>query len=70
MPNELVVPAGVKGKEVCSGLELSWILLLDMLPNLKMPLTLGNNRISKISLSNSPVFIVLQKPEILNQTND
>lgn len=40
----------------------------DVLPNHKITPTLGNNRlsISRMSLSNSPVFIVLQKPETLN----
>lgn len=44
-----------------SDLELSSILL-------RGTLTLGNNRISKRSLSDSPVFMVPQKP--LNQTNN
>jgi hypothetical protein len=33
-------------------------------------LTLGDSRIYKRSLIDGPVFMVLQKPEILSQTND
>lgn len=32
------------------------------LPSPTITLTLGNNRISKMSLSNTPVLMVLQKP--------
>lgn len=43
---------------------------LDSLPRQKISLTLGNNRISELSLSDSPVCMVLQKQETLNQTNN
>ena len=57
-------------REVCSGLVLAWILPWDALQSCKISLTLGNNRISEMSLSNGPVSMMLQKPETSNQTND
>lgn len=44
-----------------SGLELMWVLSLDMLPSHMITTSLGNNRIFKMSLSGVPVFMVLQK---------
>jgi hypothetical protein len=40
------------------------------MPYLAISLTLGNSRISEMSFSNGSGFVVLQKPETLNQTND
>lgn len=50
-------------------LELFRILSLDTLHSQKINPILGNNRISEMSLSYGPIFIVLRKPETLNQTN-
>jgi hypothetical protein len=55
---------------VCRGLEFTWLLPPDALLISKITLTLGNNRISRTSLRDSPEFMVLQKPETLNQTNE
>lgn len=41
-------------------LELIWVLSVDMLSNHMITLILGNNKISEMSLSNIPVFMVLQ----------
>lgn len=62
--------ADFEGMEVCSSQQLVWNSPPDTLPNHKITLTMGNSRISEMSLGNGPVFMVLQKPEILNQTND
>ena len=48
----------------------SFSLCLDALPSYKITLTLGNSRPAERSPGNDPVFMVLQKPETLNQTND
>lgn len=53
-----------------SDLEHLRMLPLDALPSQKISLTLGNNRISERNPIDSPVFMVHQKPETLNQTND
>lgn len=50
--------------------ELVQNLSLDSLTSPNITLTLGNSRISEMSLSNGPVFMVLQKPETLYQSND
>ena len=50
-----------EGWEVCSGLGLSQILLLETLPSYKITLTLGSNRIFKTRVHNSPVLMVFQK---------
>lgn len=47
---------------MCSGLELTRVLPLEELPSGIIALTLGNNRISEMSLGNISVFVVLQKP--------
>lgn len=54
--------SGAEGREVCSGLELTRVLPLEELPSGIIALTLGNNRISEMSLGNISVFVVLQKP--------
>ena len=58
----------MEDREVCSYLEFSRILPTDSLPSCMTTLTLGNNRISETTLGDRPVFMVLQKPETLNQT--
>lgn len=50
-----------KGREMCPQ---------DALPRQKITMILGNKRISERILSDSPLFIVLQKPEPLNETSD
>lgn len=45
-----------EGREVCSGLELARILPPDVRPSNVITLTLGNSKISKTTLSDSPVF--------------
>lgn len=55
--------AYIMGGEVFCSQELLQILLLDTLPSRKITLTLDNYRISKMILSDGPVFMVLQKPE-------
>ena len=62
--------ANTKGREVCSSQELAQNVPQDTLPSFTITLTLDNSRISKMSLSNGPVFMVLQKLESLNQTNN
>lgn len=52
-----------------SGLELMWVLSLDMLPSHMITTSLGNNRIFKMSLSGVPV-LSYGTSEILNQIND
>lgn len=42
--------AGTESRDVCSGLELAWILLLDALLTHKIILTLGNRRLSETVL--------------------
>lgn len=42
--------AGTESREVCSGLELAWILPLDVLLTHKIILTLGNSRLSETVL--------------------
>lgn len=51
-----------EGWEVCTGLELFQILLLETLPSYKITLTLGNNRLHETHVRNSPVLLVFQKP--------
>lgn len=46
------------------------LVVLANLTSCKITLTLGNTKISERSLSYGPVFMVLQKIEILNQTSD
>lgn len=46
------------------------LVVLAILTSCKITLTLGNTKISERSLSYGPVFMVLQKIEILNQTSD
>lgn len=58
-----------QGQEMCSQLEHSQILPLDALSSRKIILTLGNSRISMLSLGDRPAFTVPQKQETLNQTN-
>jgi hypothetical protein len=55
-------------REVYGSLEPAQNLSLDALPNSNITLTLGNSRISETSLRDGSVFIVLQKPETLNQS--
>lgn len=52
------------------GLELAGILPPDVLSSRKSTLTVGNNRISKMSLGDGPVSMVLQKPDTLDLAND
>lgn len=68
----MLLPAGYKHKgqpkrasgaacimdgEVCGSLELAQNLPLDTMPSYKITLTLDNCRISKMSLSDGPVFM-------------
>lgn len=55
---------------VCSRLELPRNLPSWHLAQPKITLTLGSNRISRSSLSDDSVFMLLQKPGTLNQTTD
>lgn len=52
------------------GLDLAGILPPDVLPSRKSTLTVGNNRIFKMSLGDGPVSMVLQKPDTLDLAND
>lgn len=52
-------------KEVCRGQELTQNLPGKPCLAATSPLTLGNSRISEMSLGNGPVFTVLQKLETL-----
>lgn len=56
-----------QGREVCDRQELAQNLTLDAILGRNITLTLGNSRISEMNLSNGSVFMVLQKPEALNQ---
>lgn len=73
--NEKLEPLGepwaadIEGWEVCGSQELPQNLSPDALPSDNIPLTLGNSEISETSLSDGPVFVVLQNPETLNQTD-
>lgn len=51
-----------ENKMMCRDLKLPDVLLSDIMPSSMITLTLGSIRISKMSLSNILVFIVLQKP--------
>jgi hypothetical protein len=51
------------GKEVCSSLGLGLILLLNALLSSKVFLTLSNNWILEMDLSEIPVFMELQKAD-------
>ena len=42
----------------------------DTLHNHKITLTLDNSRMTKKNLSDGPIFMVFQKSQNLNQTND
>lgn len=44
--------------------------LVGILPSRKSTLTVGNNRIFKMSLGDGPVSMVLQKPDTLDLAND
>lgn len=59
LPDEL----GTAEAEVCSNLGLGYILLLNALPSSKVTLTLSNNRMLEMDLSEIPVFMPLQKPD-------
>lgn len=55
--------AGTKVREMCSSLELVWVLPPDALSSHNITMTLGNNRISEMNFNGNPVFMVLQKPQ-------
>lgn len=67
--------ADIKDREVCGSQELIQRLLHPQphphaLPSCNITLPLDYSRISKTTLCNGPVFMVLQKQENLNQTSD
>lgn len=62
--------AGSTERELCSILGLLWILPPNERPRCKVTLILGNNRISEIGHIDSPVLMVLKKPETFNQANN
>ena len=43
---------------------------LEALPSCNITLTLDNNMVSEVRLSDGLVFMMLLKPEILNQTDN
>lgn len=51
--------AGTEGRAVHSGQELSRVLTQTHLLAAHLTLTLGNSRISKLSLRDSPVFMMM-----------
>ena len=59
-----------ENREVCSSLELSWILPLTHCPAPKSPRlrTTTEYPVVEMNLSDSPVFTVLQKAETLSHT--
>lgn len=68
-----VRPGHIQGREVCSSQKLIQKLPHPhphALPSSNITLTLDNSKIPKTSLCNGPLFMVLQKQETLNQTND
>lgn len=58
----------IDGREVCGSQQFSQNLLQDALPIGNTTLVLGKSSISELNLNNDPVFMVLLKPETLNQT--
>lgn len=52
----------VVGREVCNSLELTQNLFPDSMPIHKITLILGSSRRSHTSLSDSPIFMIHQKP--------
>lgn len=57
----------IEGREVCGSQELAQKLPApDVLSNCNITLILDNSKISEMSLSNGPVFMMLQKSEALN----
>lgn len=55
---------------MCSSQESAQKVPRGVLPSQITILTVGNDKISEMSLDNSPVFIVFQKTETLNHTNN
>lgn len=60
----------INGRGICDSRQFTQNLLQDALHASNIILTLSNSRISEMSLSNDPVFMVLPKLETLNQTNN
>lgn len=67
MPCEPAVSQN-KGREVSGNLVFIRTLSHDALLSCKIILNL--DRIAELSISDGPVFVVLQKPETLKQTNN